>query len=58
MIIEVERVDKNGCYIKIKYEIIRVLNNDSKSMIIVKRDKDSNIFSQQLRVKKEKVDRD
>lgn len=43
---------------KIKYEIIRVLNNDSKSMIIVKRDKDSNIFSQQLRVKKEKVDRD
>lgn len=28
MIIEVERVDKNGCYIKIKYEIIRVLNND------------------------------
>lgn len=45
MIIEVERVDKNGCYIKIKYEIIRVLNNDSKSMIIVKRDKDSNIFS-------------
>lgn len=58
MIIEVERVDKNGCYIQIKYEIIRVLNNDSKSMIIVKRDKDSNIFSQQLRVKKEKVDRD
>lgn len=45
MIIEAERVDKNGCHIKTKYEITRVLNNDSKSTTTAKRDKDSKILS-------------